>query len=540
MVSSLLAMVVVASAGSAEIAPIPSVNSSAGFQRLVATAAKHLEAGKFDAAAGVLKLFPEDVLIYRVDFEGVNAAQRATFEGMVQEVLSSFKRGIPDLEIRPAKRGEIPHLAVSFSEKLPNDEVTGLPKGMVEFDGAGPGDIRFESVIGLRRLSVGTVIESHQFAADFAYSIGATLGFARAPRPGVIMFRTDGVGGRLGPIGLDHRKMHTANRAVVARLKQAVAAKERLIYAVPSAYLGTTSWDAGSVVQGTVSEQRFEIVNRGKAPLTVRVVPDCSCFTLNFPDTIAPGATGLLSVLMNSKDFKGPQRKALFVYTDDPERAVTRIDVTSYVRPVHRVLGGPEGGILEMTENGASSVFYFVMEEDQPVEILSTQVYGLSGVTRVEPWEGMLADPEINEPALPRKGYKISVLLSPSAVKGRVPASVIVETNHPLIPVSSRAFNVQRGVASFPPTLYFGEFKGSAARGYVVLQGLGKPFKITKIETSSPDYSATPETLENGDIKLVLEWKGKSGAGALLGSVTVTTDLPGQPPIVIPIQGISE
>jgi hypothetical protein len=73
-----------------------------------------------------------------------------------------------------------------------------------------------------------------------------------------------------------------------------------------------------------------------------------------------------------------------------------------------------------------------------------------------------------------------------------------------------------------------------------VLQGLGRPFKITKIEASSPEYTATPEVLENGDIKLVLEWRGKAGTGALLGSVTVTTDLPGQPPIVIPIQGISE
>lgn len=540
MVSSLLALVAVASAGSAEIAPIPAVNSSSGFQKLVATAARHLEAGEFAQADAILKMIPDKALLYKVDYTEVAAGQKAVFENTITEVVAAYRQGMPDLDIRPATGKEQPHLVVSFSEVLPNDEFTGLPQGMVEFDGAGPGDVRFEAVIGLRRLSARTLIESQQFSSDFAYAVGATLGFARAPRPGTVMFRTDGVGGRMSPLGLELRRLLASNRAVVARMKEAVTKKERLVHALPSLYLAQTSWDAGSVVQGTISEQRFEIVNRGKAPLSIRIVPDCSCFTLNYPETIAPGSTGLLSVLMSSKDFKGPQQKGLFVYTDDPERAVTRIDVKSYVRPVHRVLGGPEGGVLEMTENGASATFYFITEEDQPVEILSTQVYGVSGVARTEKWEGMLADPEMNEPMMPRKGYKVSVLLSPSAVRGRIPASLIVETNHPLIPVSSRVFNVQRGVASFPSTLYFGEFKGPIARGFVVLQGLGKPFKITKIEASSPEYTATPEVLENGDIKLVLEWRGKAGTGALLGSVTVTTDLPGQPPIVIPIQGISE
>lgn len=98
--------------------------------------------------------------------------------------------------------------------------------------------------------------------------------------------------------------------------------KRRDLKKAPVIGSSTKVVDMGPMRPGQIVTKKITITNSGKTPLIIRRVDeDCSCTVLGgLPSSIAPGESVEVSVKFDAIFRKGPQRKAITIYTNDPSQ----------------------------------------------------------------------------------------------------------------------------------------------------------------------------------------------------------------------------
>ncbi len=105
-------------------------------------------------------------------------------------------------------------------------------------------------------------------------------------------------------------------------------------FAQPKAVLVKSSFDFGTVAQGTVIEHAFEIQNKGDQPLVVTSVKTtCGCTAAVPPGgAIQPGLSAPVTVSFDSTGFSGPREKTVRIYTNDPETSELQVSVQGTIQ----------------------------------------------------------------------------------------------------------------------------------------------------------------------------------------------------------------
>lgn len=329
------------------------------------------------------------------------------------------------------------------------------------------------------------------------------------------------------------------NMKAVAELKKAADAKKKVKPAIPEIFISPTRLESKSVLQGTPLEFTMQISNRGNAPLSVLVLPDCSCFRIQHAPKIAPGATTLVKILADTSEFPGPFKKELFIYSNDPEGDVRRIPVTTNVLPRFRFLRDKPGNVIITQGTEAVKFDLYLSLGNSPLILSSVKVAGMPGLVAFEKWQGRLPDQELGEPVMDRKGYKISVALGGSLPPGRVPITLNLETNDEVFPQISYTIFLQSGIAALPADVYLGQLNNTPAHTSTVLSRPQISFKITKITCDVPQIRATAEAVRGDwEYRLNIDYNGNAEPGVLSGTIKVHTDDPKQPIVEVRIRGI--
>ncbi|MBX3113589.1 MAG: DUF1573 domain-containing protein [Fimbriimonadaceae bacterium] len=526
-------MVAVAQSAQIEAAPTPPVGSSPFFQRSVREVAELLEAGDFSGASKRALAMPRHEFTIKIDTKQLSRINQVIAKRALDSAIANWKAAIPELKIT---EGEKPSVLISFVKELEQTHV-GDPKTLVIFESPDASEPTIEAVVSTVRTDQKVEIEAPVYENEISYAIGAFLGLERQPKPGSVMFRIDGLGGSMPKIDMLSSELAKSNIGIVNQLTSAAKNKKKLAAHFPSFFIDQDQINFHTVVQGENQQFQIQIVNRGKAPLRFAIRPDCSCFVLNYEPVVAPESSTLVSVFMSTTDFQGPQDKGLFIYTNDPERPTTRLGVVGNITPAYRLITGTKDDTVMFGENGAKLTYYLFMPESVAIKPLRATISGVTGITSITPWEGTLADPLWNEPAKPRKGYKIDVLLSPGTVQGRILTALLIQTDSKTFPVLGANFYVQRGIAVSPQTIYFGDVKGGIARAWALINGPGRDFKILDIKSSESYITAKAEKLKSGEYKLSVELDAKPGTGTVIASLLIKTDDPDSPQIVVPVQG---
>jgi hypothetical protein len=88
----------------------------------------------------------------------------------------------------------------------------------------------------------------------------------------------------------------------------------------PQLSVALPTHDFGTVSQGTTLVHQFKIGNTGAEVLQIsEVKPACGCTTTGeWPHTLAPGASGLIPVQLDTTHFIGPVTKTISIFSDDP------------------------------------------------------------------------------------------------------------------------------------------------------------------------------------------------------------------------------
>jgi hypothetical protein len=309
----------------------------------------------------------------------------------------------------------------------------------------------------------------------------------------------------------------------------APAAEAEAVGPRPVIEVRETHQDGGVVEEGTVVPFRFEVANRGQADLELtQVKSSCGCAVTKWDRVIRPGAQGSIEVKMDTVYFRGPVNKHLTVFSNDPDRPQVELTIGAHLLPLVKISPGP-AALLTVEDHPVTQEFTLERSGGQPMEIVQVipnAAYVKAGTT-----------------PLPGPGrHKLTITAGPEAPLGRSTVTVVVWTDLPKGGMLTFFVTVDRGIAAFPPTVFFGivphEMETPRQAAVTILRN-SIPFHVKSVVVSDPHLSSKLETVRDGaEYRVTVTYTGGWDPGRSVRTLTVTTDDPKQPVIEIPIHAV--
>jgi len=323
----------------------------------------------------------------------------------------------------------------------------------------------------------------------------------------------------------------------IEELNQRITRKQIITSARPRVKIEPEAIDAGEAVQGSGSEFQIKLTNTGNAPLAYRIFPDCSCFLPMPPTDIPPGGSTIVRGRMDTSIGIGPVRHRLLISTNDVERPTKVVNFQVRVRPRYRTLSDAPD-LLMVPKGFATFKVHLYASAGDPILVKSVSVSGLPGATATfNSWQGTLADPIMNEGPLQRSGTEITVKLDGAQFIGRKGLTITAETDDPHFRSITVRQTVQRGIATLPDAVYFGQLFGPATTTFVV----SKPesdFKLAGFTSSNPHVKVTEvKAIKPGEYQVQVQYTGGAPKGWLTSILAGKTSDPDQPEIKVQVQG---
>jgi hypothetical protein len=309
----------------------------------------------------------------------------------------------------------------------------------------------------------------------------------------------------------------------------------------PSVRAEKTSHDFGVVGIGTDPEIEFSIGNVGAAPLEIKITSVPRGLRLvRLDKTIAPAASGIVRLAVNTFQAGGTPEWHVSVLTNDPEHGALDLAIHADVRtylvlspPSARfsfVQYGPEGGTTHVLAAADDSKME-VLGVDSPVDYIKATSRELSPAERLPDFEG--------------RQWQVTLTIAPTAPVGPIGGYVIIRTTHPHQP---RAFLPVSGFvrplfAVTPPAVDLPGVTVSADDARPMLALVVKNFAAEAIEITG--VSSDIKGLEG---KLISVEPGHTwrvevrllptlASGPFKGTLTLKTASPRVPEVRVPIQG---
>ena len=518
-----------------ELGPMLPPGCNTNFQTAAIAVEQKLNASDFAGAAKTVSLLPKTNVTVEWDDSKVPADLKLEFARQRDLAINTWTK-ITNATIKIGK--DHPDLKFDFVGVLPNPPGSGIPAGATYFFSDTPGDVRLETVIGLKRMSPQEDINPVNVLNEVAAAFGSYFGLATQPFPGTFMGRTD-VNSQQADIPIASEMMLAReNLQICDQLRQAVAKKKVLTPTQPKVFFDPRTIDMGTVVQGDDPTFTVQITNNGNAPLAIRFQPDCNCVsTADHYQVIQPSATYLLRGAYSTLQTVGEIHHTLLVNTNDSDAPNFMVPVTVHVNPRYRFIF-PNGPVIKLPEGGVTFPIYLTLTQNSGIQPKDVEIAPVPGEVNFEPWQGTLADPGMGEGPKERKGYKITVHLNGTLpAPGRDPITLSMTTSNPKFPTIQANFFAQRGLVVSPPDLYMGDVPHGVRKFSFVVSGPAKSFKIKKVTTDWPHltFSMYPNADET-EYHVDATYDGKAQPGPVLGDVTIETDDKDQPQITIPIR----
>ena len=299
--------------------------------------------------------------------------------------------------------------------------------------------------------------------------------------------------------------------------------------------------DFGKINQNEKHTHVFKFRNVGDATLKIeKVTASCGCTATSLSgDEIPPKETGELEVQFSSGTFEDEVTKTVYVHSNDPDEAITKLKIKA---TVHTVISVKPRliyfGKIDKGQSATRDAKIYINEEGVKITgVESTSEY-LSARMLNPDWE---KDSNVTPAGSHNEAKKYSILevkLSPKAKVGRFSDRVKISTDSPKKPflyVSVQA-EVLGEVRLKPQTLSFGSVpKGSTAiRKITVTKVKEKTLRITKVECSEKWLSTELSEVEKGaKYEISLKLKPNIPVGRARAKLTIATNNPEQPVLTV-------
>jgi hypothetical protein len=303
----------------------------------------------------------------------------------------------------------------------------------------------------------------------------------------------------------------------------------------PKAQLLVACHDYGERFVGELPPALFSIANRGDAPLLLRPRPCCGLSVTGTERPIPPGATRRL-VVTTRPPTEGLYRKALRLGTNDPKTPEIQLELVAKVQRAIQVLPGDQL-TLPLHAGTSSSQIVTLRSNDEP-ELTITAIRCSSPYLQCKE----VPPPSLHTADSPRRYRAVQVSVTEQVPTTAYEALVVIATDSKRCPeVTLHVFGLpNNGVTAHPPRLDFVLGKNDAVADLpLFLSRASGPFKILGIAASDP--RAKVKILEEdpaglGATLLVSFWANEK-RGPFEGTITIRTDDPERPQVVVPYSG---
>lgn len=299
----------------------------------------------------------------------------------------------------------------------------------------------------------------------------------------------------------------------------------------PRLAFATTARDFGRIPQGTKVTEAFHFTNDGDLGLDIihlRSTNDCTA-TLLGPRAVPGKGAGTVQVEIETDAVFGPQRRTVTVYSNDPERPATVLELAGEV--ALDVAVDPPRMYVGAVRRG--------MRIEREVDIPTG-----SEAVRVE---SIVTDaPQLKVLPLDRgagqHGKRFAIQIRPGAPLGPFTKSVRVHTSsarHPILEVPITGA-VEADVSVSPPRLDFGAVPphGKNVRQLLIYNEGEAPVRIVDADWVPPFGTLELETLRKGfRYRLRATLNDGLDVGEIAGTLRLRTDHSQQPIVEVPVAG---
>ena len=150
-----------------------------------------------------------------------------------------------------------------------------------------------------------------------------------------------------------------------------------------------------------------------------------------------------------------------------------------------------------------------------------------------------MADPELNEGPLPRKGFVFDLKIADKIAPGRNVGSLHILTDHPKYKEIIANQWIQAGIVASPDRVLMGEIPAAPRRSGFLLTQPKRAFKIESLSVDNPFLSVSRQP-GRGDweYRIIIQFDGKAAPGPLDAVITIRTDSATQPVIKVPVSAM--
>ena len=297
-------------------------------------------------------------------------------------------------------------------------------------------------------------------------------------------------------------------------------------------FRGTTVHDFGSVPRGAQLYHRFPMTNIWAVPLELtNVRVSCGCVTaMPSARALQPRESGYLEITMDARRFTGPKTVTIYVTLGPQYTSTATLRVSANSRA--DVVFNPGEVNFGVVQRGQTPAPQQVIEVEYAGvldwQILEVDRGGAPLDVALEQW--------YRQPG--RVGYRLRLSLKPDAPAGLFKRELFLKTNDPaspLVPVLVEAV-VQAPLTVKPSIVKLGSPKvGETVTRRVNVVG-AKPFRIVGIDGLGDGIQAElPGTA--APVQTLAFTCQASKPGELRRQLQIRTDLPGQPPVTVTVEG---
>jgi hypothetical protein len=295
-------------------------------------------------------------------------------------------------------------------------------------------------------------------------------------------------------------------------------------------FKGPATHDFGSVPRGSQLYHRFPMANIWAVPVEItHVRTSCGCVTVTpSTKTLQPRDSGHIDVLMDAHKFTGHKSVSIYL-TLGPQyvsTATLRVEANSRADVVFNP-GQINFGVVQRGQSAQQNI---------EVEYAGVLDWRVSDVEKSGAPVDVAIEQMYRSPG--RVGYRLKTTLQPDAPAGLLKHEIFLRTNDPvspLVPVLVEAM-IQAPLTVKPNHLTLDDAKvGQAVTRRVNVFG-SKPFKVLAvdgqgdgIQASIPPNAATVQT--------ITITCNPTKAGAFQRQLQIRSDLPGQTPVTVTIDG---
>lgn len=302
----------------------------------------------------------------------------------------------------------------------------------------------------------------------------------------------------------------------------------------PRIYVENSTYDFGSITEGSIIEHDFIIKNTGNATLRIKqIITSCGCTAANVAKkSLEPGESTTLKAVFKTRGFSGSKYRTVHVYTNDlgnSEKVLTiKGDIVSDVSIRPAILNYGVQWYKNIREKKAYKDVV-VQIKDPNAKILD--VYNKDKYLDLQMVE------KTNEHALFR------VYLKDTIPTGEFREKVVVTLANSSrksvnIPIVAR---IQGDVFVTPSTVSFGALDGGVKERIVKLTNLADtPLVVEKIKTSDSVIDAQVIEIEKGkSFNIVLKVDSNEVSDDLKATVKVYTNNPNYEELSFGVYGIA-